>query len=858
MGDKYRYLDAVRLLADGDPAIRVPATLTGAAGLPLLPIPAVLESRAELVELGAELLGRRRDWRPGSSWRTRAERFEAAHAVLVVTAYLETLGTLDLPFPWEDLYAADGGHWDLAAPLRPVPHQPFRHTVAAVRGSYLELGRELLAMIRDRPLWKDLDEHARNRAAAAFGDELAETAVRRYIDRYRALANDVPELAFWAGMAEHRPGLPGMAELERLLSLVATGETLPDRLAALDRLHQAALVRPIAETGDVPLGIRLPTLAQAYVTPSFRAAEIAPGDDPSQESWWEGHELRNDLPGFLAGFLTAPMAGEVPLVVLGPPGSGKSVLTKVLAARLRDASFLPIRVPLREVSATASIQEQIEQAVYHLSGERLEWPALARAAGGALPVIILDGLDELLQATGVRQSDYLVKVARFQHREADAGRAVAVVVTSRTAVANRAGLPEGTVVTRLEPFDPTAVRAWLEVWNAVNADYFRAAGLEPLTPDVALTQPHLAAQPLLLFMLACYDADGNALRRTPGPLGHAELYERLMTRFAIRALEQRHPADQVPRLAERELLRLSFAAASMINRGRQWATTEEVDADLDVLLPEQRRTPGLAGPRGSAHQALARSFFVHRARAVRDDEVLHTYEFLHATFGEFLIARLLAALMRELVAQESSLALTGVHDGLLRTLLSWAALSSRLPVVSFLRELSRGADGWRAMLLRLFRELDARDDTAIAAYRPWIAGPQRRYAYYSANLMVLALACAPELRAGEFMPGHEDVVTEWRSYALLWRSQLALAEWQSLVELVAVRPVWSQHDVRDLHLKLSPETPWDPGAFSWSWAGVDKLLSIAQLRRQIAFCALADEGALLALYADDVRRPHRT
>src|SRR5690606_28944495 len=218
--------------------------------------------------------------------------------------------------------------------------------------------------------WKDLDEHARNRAAAAFGDELAETAVRRYTDRYRALANDVPELAFWAGMAEHRPGLPGMAELERLLSLVATGETLPDRLAALDRLHQAALVRPIAETGDVPLGIRLPTLAQAYVTPSFRAAEIAPGDDPSQESWWEGHELRNDLPGFLAGFLTAPMAGEVPLVVLGPPGSGKSVLTKVLAARLRDASFLPIRVPLREVSATASIQEQIEQAVYHLSGER--------------------------------------------------------------------------------------------------------------------------------------------------------------------------------------------------------------------------------------------------------------------------------------------------------------------------------------------------------------------------------------------------------------------------------------------------------------------------------------------------------
>ena len=81
----------------------------------------------------------------------------------------------------------------------------------------------------------------------------------------------------------------------------------------------------------------------------------------------------------------------------------------------------------------------------------------------------------------------------------------------------------------------------------------------------------------------------------------------------------------------------------------------------------------------------------------------------------------------------------------------------------------------------------------------------------------------------------------------------SLAEWQSLVDLVAVRPVWSQDDVRELHLKLSPQELWEPEPFSWSWAGVDKLLSIAQLRRQVMFSALADEGALLALYMDDLR-----
>ncbi len=845
MGEKYRYFDAVRSLGGADPVLDA---LQGAGSTALVPVGGVLEARNELAKIGADLLGRWRDWRPGSTWRTRTDRFEAAHAVLVMTAYAEVLGALDLPLAQRGPEAVPGeaGHlWELAAPPAPAPHRPFAQAVAAVREHYLALGRHLTAFVAEL----DLDEHARRRTAAAYGEDLADRAVLRYTDRYRALAQDVPELAFWAGIAEHRPGLAGMAELERLVSLVAPGGTP----GPLDRLHQEVLARPIAETGELPIGVRLPTLAEAYVTPRFRAAEIAPGDDPSVEEWWEGHELRSDLPVFLSGFLTSPAAGEVPLMVLGQPGSGKSVLSKVLAARLRDAPFLPIRVPLREVSATAGIQEQIEQAVHHLSGERQDWPAISRSANGSLPVVILDGFDELLQATGVRQSDYLMRIARFQQHEADEGRAVAVVVTSRTAVADRAGLPEGTVVARLEPFGTTAIQTWLEVWNTVNAGYFTAAGLEPFTLDVALTQRHLAGQPLLLLMLAFYDADGNALRRETRTLGQAELYERLMTRVAERALEQRHPGEQVGRLVERELLRLSFVASSMFNRGRQWATPEEVDADLEVLLPERRRTPGLATPPSSGHETPARSFFVHRAQAVRDDEVLHTYEFLHATFGEFLIARLLASLMSELGAQESGLVLTGVHDGLLRTLLSWATISSRLPVVAFLRELVRDADRWRAVVLRLFRELDVREDSSIAAYRPWVAGPHRRYAYYSANLMVLALACAPELRASEFLPGHEDVVTEWRSYALLWRSQCALAEWQSLVDLVAVRPVWSHDDVRELHLKLSLHELWEPGPFSWSWAGVDKLLTIAQLRRQVMFSTLADEGALLALYMDDLR-----
>ena len=127
--------------------------------------------------------------------------------------------------------------------------------------------------------------------------------------------------------------------------------------------------------------------------------------------------VRSDLTEYLAGALTTPEARSAPLVVLGQPGAGKSVLTKVLAARLPASDFLPVRVLLREAPAEADIQDQIEYAIRAATGERADWPQVAREAGGSMPVVLLDGFDEMLQATGVSHSDYLVKVARFQLRK---------------------------------------------------------------------------------------------------------------------------------------------------------------------------------------------------------------------------------------------------------------------------------------------------------------------------------------------------------------------------------------------------------------------------------------------------------
>jgi hypothetical protein len=141
------------------------------------------------------------------------------------------------------------------------------------------------------------------------------------------------------------------------------------------------------------------------------------------------------------------------MLLLGEPGAGKSAFTRVLAARLPAADFLTVRVAADEVPAGARIEEQIEQAVRSVIGETVPWAALADEGGGALPVVLLDGFDEVAPPTGAHGWDYLARVAAFQQREASLGRPVAVVVTCRSAVAARARLPVDAKIVRLEPVD---------------------------------------------------------------------------------------------------------------------------------------------------------------------------------------------------------------------------------------------------------------------------------------------------------------------------------------------------------------------------------------------------------------------
>ena len=813
------YADAVRLMGGRDSqAVAALDRLTG--GLLLAASAAgagfavsLFEAKGELARLSNELVRGLEQRLRGLDRFSRSERLAAAHSVLALTAHFDALTGMDLPFDIGELEFTKAEQAALAtgqAPGRdrlgvlaagllragvpmPAPERPYEVTIEAMRVFYGHLSAAASRFVLGLALWDRLDETQRERFTATLAQQVPSWAVARYEELFRELAAEFPEVAFWANLVDHQATRAevrrlgtGMAGLEQMLAGLAAGRVPDDRRLGLSRAYRAALRRPVLTAGEAPAGLLLPSLGDAYVNPDFRAVEVA--ERFAEESWWDEQPVRDDLDGFLAGYLTAPQAVVAPLLGLGQPGSGKSVLTQVLAARLPPTEFLVVRVVLREVAADADLQTQIEHAIRSATGESLAWPELARSAGDALPVVLVDGFDELLQATGVSQTDYLRKVAAFQAREADQSRPVAVLVTSRTAVADRAEPVPGMVVARLEPFREAQISQWLRVWNDANSAGLAARRLQPLAPLTALAHAELASQPLLLVMLALYDADDNRLQRADAGLGKAELYERLLTSFAGREVRKSGadlPDGLFEDAVERELLRLSVVAFAMFSRGRQWVSEAELDVDLLALLgpPGTQSSPGgLRAPLTAAQIMAGRFFFVHEAQATRDNTQLRTYEFLHATFGEYLIARLVT---RELSDLTDAARLSAgrarpvpADDTFLYDLLSFMPMTMRATIVSFLNEQLRALPEPRrqklcTVLLGLFRDsLGPRRDTPFGKYTPLQLPVPARHAAYSANLAVLAVLSAGEVTARQLFPAARDPVEDWRNIALLWRSQL--------------------------------------------------------------------------------------
>ena len=369
---------------------------------------------------------------------------------------------------------------------------------------------------------------------------------------------------------------------------------------------------------------------------------------------------------------------------------------------------------------------------------------------------------------GSRNNDFLLRVQEFQEREARLDRPLAVIVTSRTAVTDRARFPHGATAIRLEPFDEGQITAWLNIWDQTNRVSLARRGMRPLPASVALSYGELAEQPLLLLMLALYDADANVLQHRSAALSRTELYSRLLKDFASREIRKHSPAlpeDDLEHAVEAELLRLSVVAFAMFNRRSQWVPEADLDVDFSALLiDEGPHKPGSDRSRTeltAAQLTVGRFFFVHEARATHGNRQLRTYEFLHATFGEFLVAHLVVHVLTEMLKSKTASVPSrqqGTDSGMLYALLSFAALTARSPVVAFLGDLFDQLDTQqRAAIAEVLLQLHnlalfRHDESAYSHYEPLALPVTTRHAAWSANLVVLAVLAAGEITGSQLFP----------------------------------------------------------------------------------------------------------
>src|SRR5699024_2304611 len=171
-------------------------------------------------------------------------------------------------------------------------------------------------------------------------------------------------------------------------------------------------------------------------------------------------------------------------------------------------------------------------------------------------------------------------------------------------------------------------------------------------------------------------------------------------------------------------------------RRRQNVDAEILDDDLSVLAPHEGPVTESSGRRGRlspAHKLLGRFFFVHEDRAAHIDGTASVFEFLHATFGEYLVARAVVTALEDLVDERARShrrrrglgSGAPLDDGELYAYSSFTCYAGREKVVPFLSELldtrltTETRASWSDLLVELYREAPFPASTrSLAGHEP--------------------------------------------------------------------------------------------------------------------------------------------
>jgi hypothetical protein len=377
----------------------------------------------------------------------------------------------------------------------------------------------------------------------------------------------------------------------------------------------------------------------------------------------EGDESRVliDLDSALDSWVSSDTPDEMRLIG-GGPGSGKSTALKALASRQAQSQVIrPLLVPLQHISLDGDLREQINQYFTGRSDNPFTHPPLERQSveDGPPLLLIFDGLDEIARPGVGADEIATVFVSKLNYLigalKGDRLRKVRVVLSGRMAsfqaVSKHLSIPDfarievhGFAPMQGDSRHPLAILDQRPFWWK---QYAAIAGLDVATPpafrDTRLRD--ITREPLLCYLLVLSDfAIGNW---EAAAKNQNRIFEKLVNEVWERrwgeGTEISKRQGSAKSLTKSDFNRLMETIALAAWLGGDTKVCSESGFE-DALQLTQCKEPweNFRREGGADVSTLAMNFYLKAT-----DKSLRGFEFTHKSFGDYLAARAILRIARE-------------------------------------------------------------------------------------------------------------------------------------------------------------------------------------------------------------------
>ena len=347
-------------------------------------------------------------------------------------------------------------------------------------------------------------------------------------------------------------------------------------------------------------------------------------------------DLVEDVGLLLGGLISDRVSGEDLIILSGGPGSGKSTFCRVLASQLATMPEMhPVFLRLRRAKEGTDITAFIEESMQRrgLIDRLNDLRQLSNL------ILILDGFDELAMSSKARLRQFF----NILHDELSHGplRDAKVIVSGRdTLFPSGEGMPPGSHVLSLRPFDRDRVQMWGEMWRKRHKSG-QGAGFFPerllSTGDSAIKEfplAHLVTWPLTLHLLAQIHTAGRFdVGSTEGVVEKAYLYRAILFETAERQVQQ----------TEEGKGRLEPARMRKFLRALAWEMFLRSVDSMDPVDVAPLLTNFYPDATESDLSELADVAVVNAPELTRGEET--GFEFVHKSFSEYLVAERIADIL---------------------------------------------------------------------------------------------------------------------------------------------------------------------------------------------------------------------